>query len=166
MKKPKISIISAIGRKTRIIGKEGGNLPWKISEDFKHFKETTMNHPMIMGRKTWEEFGGNPLPGRLHIVITRQENYSVPENVFVVKNIEEAIKRSGELDTEEIFIIGGGQIYREGMRFSDRLYLTLVDTDMTGPVTFPEYEDFNKVISARESSDENFKYEFVVLEKE
>ncbi len=164
--KPRVSLIAAIARNTRVIGKEGGHLPWRIPEDFKHFKDTTMGHPIIMGRTTFEEFGGKLLPGRTHIVITRQADYVAPEGVIVAHSIEDAITRASEIDAHEIFIIGGGQIYTAALPFADRLYLTLVDTDITGPVKFPKYESqFNKIVSRRESKDENFVYEFVVLEK-
>jgi dihydrofolate reductase len=164
--KPTISLIAAIARTTRVIGKEGGHLPWHIPEDFKHFKQTTMGHPIIMGRTTFEEFGGKLLPGRTHIVITRQADYAVPEGVIVAHSIAEAIERAAAIDQKEIFIIGGGQIYAAALPFADRLYLTLVDADITGPVTFPEYGSrFSKIVSRRESKDENFAYEFVVLEK-
>jgi dihydrofolate reductase len=164
--KPRVSLIAAIARTSRVIGKEGGHLPWRIPEDFKHFKDTTMGHPIIMGRTTFEEFGGKLLPGRTHIVITRQADYVAPEGVIVTHSIEDAIARASEIDAHEIFIIGGGQIYTTALPFADRLYLTLVNTDITGPVKFPDYESrFNKIVSRRESTDENFVYEFVVLEK-
>ncbi len=164
--KPKISVIAAISRTNRVIGKEGGHLPWHIPEDFKHFKETTMGHPMIMGRTTFEEFGGKLLPGRTHIVVTHQTDYKAPEEVIVAHSIEEAIAWGAKIDANEIFIIGGGQIYTAALPFADRLYLTLVDTDVTGPVTFPEYESqFSKIVSRCVSKDDNFAYEFVVLEK-
>ena len=164
--KPAISLIAAITRNTRVIGKEGGHLPWYIPEDFKHFKQTTTGHPIIMGRTTFEEFGGKLLPGRTHIVITRQADYAVPNGVIVAHSITEAIERASAIDRKEIFIIGGGQIYAAALPFADRLYLTLVDADIIGPVTFPEYESqFSKIISRRESRDENFAYEFIVLEE-
>lgn len=164
--KPIISLIAAIARNTRVIGKEGGHLPWHIPEDFKHFKQTTMGHPIIMGRTTFEEFGDKLLPGRTHIVITRQADYAVPDGVIVAHSIAEAIERAAAIDQKEIFIIGGGQIYTAALPFADRLYLTLVDTNIDGPVKFPEYKSrFNKIVSRRESKDENFAYEFVVLEK-
>jgi len=181
--KPKISLISAIDRISRTIGKEGGGLPWHIPEDFKYFKEKTMGHPIIMGRTTWEEFSNKPLPGRHHIVITRQNNYTIsPENldkVSVVASIGEAIDLATKLENEnkifcevenkkpEIFIIGGAQIYELALPYADRLYLTLVDANIDGPKKFPDYTaaGFSKIISSYKSSDENFNYEFVVLEK-
>jgi len=181
--KPRISLISAIDRQSRTIGKEGGGLPWRIPEDFKYFKEKTMGHPIIMGRTTWEEFNNKPLPGRHHIVITRQNNYEVsPENldkVSVVASIDEAIALAQKLEAgnkmfdeeenkePEIFVIGGAQIYELALPYTDRLYLTLVDANIDGPKKFPDYAavGFSKIISSQKSSDENFNYEFVVLEK-
>ena len=165
MKTPKISLISAISRDNRSIGNENGGLPWRISEDFKYFKEKTMGHPMIMGRKTFEEFP-KPLPGRTHIVITRDETYKAPEGVVVTSSIEEAIEEGSKIDSEEVFIIGGAQIYKLGLPFADRLYLTLVNTDFDSSIKFPEYSknDF-EVTKSKKSSDENFSYEFVVLDR-
>lgn len=164
--KPRISAITAIGSQNRTIGTADGKIPWHIPEDFKYFKEATMGHPIIMGRKTFESFGGRLLPGRKHIVITRKENYAAPDEVLVVGNLETAIEEATELDGEEIFIIGGGQIYAEALPFLDRLYLTIVHTDVDGPVKFPEYSEyFSQEISMRKSADENFDYEFLVLEK-
>jgi dihydrofolate reductase len=181
----KISLISAIDRESRTIGKEGGGLPWRIPEDFKYFKEKTIGHPIIMGRTTWEEFGGKPLPGRHHIVITRQTDYKIADEtsdrVSVAETIEKALelaseiennshkenKFSGENKEKEIFVIGGAQIYELALSYANRLYLTLVDAHLDGPVKFPDYKTvgFTKIISSRQSSDENFSYEFVVLEK-
>jgi dihydrofolate reductase len=181
--KPKISLISAIDRQSRTIGKEGGGLPWRIPEDFKYFKEKTMGHPIIMGRTTWEEFNNKPLPSRHHIVITHQNNYEVsPENldkVSIVTSIDEAIDLAIKSESEnknfyekdhkepEIFIIGGSQIYEIALPFADRLYLTLVDANIDGPKKFPDYEaaGFSKIISSQKSQDENFTYEFIILEK-
>lgn len=183
-KKITISLISAIDRQSRTIGKEQGGLPWRIPEDFKYFKEKTMGHPIIMGRTTWEEFNNKPLPGRHHIVITRQTNYEVsPENidkVSVVTSINEAIDLAKKLEGQkinlcevpqnsepEIFIIGGSQIYELALPYADRLYLTLVDAHIDDSKKFPDYESagFSKIVSSIKSSDENFTYEFVILEK-
>lgn len=167
MKKPTISLISAINKKTRAIGKEDGGLIFKISEDMKHFRETTTNHPIIMGKNTWEEFREKPLPNRTHIIVTRDTNYKTTEGVLIAHSIEEAIKIASEIDREEIFIIGGGQIYALGLPYADRLYLTLIDSDIDGPVKFPDYESasFTKIVESRKSSREGFEYEFVTLEK-
>lgn len=164
--KPKISLIAAIGSQNRVLANEKGEIPWHISEDFKYFKEITMGHPIIMGRKTFETFP-RPLPGQPHVVISRlEENFLPPVGIFSASSIKEALTKAADLDKEEIFIIGGGQIYKQSIAFADRLYLTIVETDMKGPVVFPEYSKvFSKTISSRKSSDENFNYEFVILEK-
>lgn len=169
MKNIKVSIIAAIQKNNRSIGKESGGLPWHIPEDFKHFKETTTDHVIIMGRTTWEEFKNKPLPNRKHIVITRQDNYIVPEGVLVSHSIEDAISKGKEIaDTKnqnEIFIIGGSQIYSLGMNFSDKLYLTLVNADVYSSKKFPEYSEFRKIISSRKSNNEEYEYKFIVLER-
>jgi dihydrofolate reductase len=167
---PQISLIAAIAKDTRIIGNEA-KIPWHIPEDFKYFKETTMGHPMIMGRKTFETFP-KLLPGRTHIVLTRNEDYEVPEGVIIANSIEKAIGEAKKVSSEnkgtrEIFIIGGGQVYELGMKYADKLYITIVDTEVEGNIFFPEYESvFTKTVSEKTSSDKNFSYTFKILEKE
>ncbi|HRY30871.1 MAG TPA: dihydrofolate reductase [Candidatus Paceibacterota bacterium] len=169
----RISLIAAIARGTRTVGKEGGGIPWHIKEDFRDFKEKTMGHPLIFGRKTWEEFGGRPLPGRTHIIVTKDTGYEVPEGHFVCDSVESAIEKAQEIEEAqnsnggEIFVAGGAQIYAAAIKHADRVYLTVVDVDMDGPTKFPDYtaEGFTKVVSSRKSSDENYSYEFLVLEK-
>ncbi|MDA8611434.1 dihydrofolate reductase [Candidatus Pacebacteria bacterium] len=159
-----ISAIAAIGKENRVIGNKG-QIPWHISEDFKYFKETTSGHPIIMGRKTFETFK-SPLPGRTHIVITRDKNYKASNGVIIVDSVAnaivEAVKQEGG---QEIFIIGGGQIYEAALPFVDRLYLTLVDGKFEGDAFFPDYSEFKKEISSRDSEEGSFRYRFVVLEK-
>lgn len=141
MNKPVVSIIVAVGTVNSIIGKENGDLPWdKISEDMKHFRKTTMGHPIIMGRKTWETFGSRPLPGRTSIVITRNSDYKVSEGVIVASSLQEAISKASLIDQNEIFIIGGGQIYKEAMEsgVADSLYITQVQGTFEGDVKFPK----------------------------
>ncbi len=159
-----INAIAAIGQNNRVIGNKG-QIPWYIPEDFEHFKKTTMGHPIIMGRKTFETFP-KPLPGRTHIVITRDNSYQVPSGVFVAQSINRAIEiAKKQPGSEEIFIIGGGEIYKMAMPFIERLYLTLVEGDFEGDTFFPEYLEFKKEISSKESQNDNFKYKFLVLEK-
>jgi dihydrofolate reductase len=140
MSKPKVSIIVAVGTVNSVIGKENGDLPWdKISEDMKHFRKTTTGHPIIMGRKTWETFGSRPLPGRTSIVITRKNDYEVPEGVIVVSSLQEAIDKAFEIDHNQIFIIGGGEIYKQAIEseVADSLYITQVQGTFEGDVKFP-----------------------------
>jgi dihydrofolate reductase len=136
-------ILSAIAAmaSNRVIG-TAGDLPWKIPEDFKFFKDKTMGHIMIMGRKTYDSFGGKPLPGRLHVVITRQKNY-FPEGVSVFNSIEDALafcRTQTAKWGEEIFIIGGGEIYSAMLPLTDRIYLTEIHREFPGDTRFPEFD--------------------------
>lgn len=163
---PTISMIAAVADRTRAIGTADGKIPWYIKEDFQYFKEKTMGHPIIMGRNTFLSFGGRVLPGRPHVVVTLERDFEAPAGVYVTNNIDDAIRHASTLDSEEIFIIGGGQIYASTIHLVDRLYITLIRTNIDGPVKFPEYEHlFSKVVTARKSRDENFEYEFQVLER-
>lgn len=159
-----ISAIAAIERENRVIGNKG-KIPWHIAEDFAYFKQITMGHPIIMGRKTFETFK-KPLPGRTHIVITRDKTYQAPEGVLIASSAEEAIQIAQDTEGgDEIFIIGGGQIYETALPLIDRLYLTIVDGAFEGDAFFPDYSEFKKEISTRESEEDSLKYRFVVLEK-
>ncbi len=135
-----VSLVVAMAR-NRVIGRDGG-LPWHIPGDLKLFKKTTMGKPIIMGRKTWESLG-RPLPGRPHIVLTRDESYKAA-GAHVVNTLEEALSvaegLAGALETDEIMVIGGAEIYRLALPRADRLYLTEVDLSPEGDATFPEYE--------------------------
>lgn len=158
----KISFIAAISI-NRVIGRDN-KIPWHLSEDLKRFKNLTLGHPVIMGRKTFESIG-RPLPKRINIVITRDESYS-PEGVEVTHSIEEAIELAKQKEgSEEIFIIGGGQIYSQSMHLADKLYLTIVDQEVEGDVFFPDYSEFKKVTFEQEGEENNLRYKFIDLEK-
>ncbi len=126
-----ISIIAAM-TKNRVIGRDGA-LPWRIPEDLRQFREVTMGHPIIMGRKTFEQIG-RPLPGRLNIVLTRQSDYRVP-GCRVCHSLADAL--SACTGTDEIFICGGGEVYRQTISLADRIYLTVVDGECSGDTFFP-----------------------------
>ncbi len=159
--KPKISIIAALA-KNRVIG--GGNtMLWHIKEDFKRFKEITSGHPVIMGRKTFESIG-RPLPMRTNIVISRDAK-QVADGVVMASSLEEAILNAAVIDEHEVFIIGGGQIYKEALPLADKLYLTLVDLDVAGDTYFPDCSEFSKITYKKESHDENYSYTFLELER-
>lgn len=117
-------------------------LLWHISEDLKHFKATTMGKPMIMGRKTFESFGGKPLPGRDHIVISRTPQAD-ESRVFWVRTIDEAIEKAATFNSEEIIIVGGGEIYKQTMSMIDRLYITIVDRDYEGDIKLSAFQDIH-----------------------
>src|SRR3989344_887155 len=151
----KISIIAAIS-KYRELGKDNKML-WHIPEDMLNFKN------IIMGRKTYESIG-KPLEGRTNIIITKNKNYKV-EGAFVVHSLEEAISLGESRDASEIFIIGGGNIYHQAIRLTDKLYLTIVDGKFEADTFFPDYSEFNKVLFKREGSDQNYKFTFLELSK-
>lgn len=154
-----ISIIAAIG-KNRELGKNN-KLLWNIPEDLNHFRKITAGHAVIMGRKTHESIG-RALPKRINIVITRDSNYK-SEVCTVCTSLNEALdfaKKSGET---EAFIIGGGEIYKQAIGLADKLYLTLVDGSFDADTFFPEYPEFNKVVSKEIHHDENYNYTFLEL---
>jgi dihydrofolate reductase len=168
MNKPRISIIAAFDDK-RGLGKNNGLL-FKIPEDFKRLRTLTTGHPLVMGRKTFASLG-RLLPNRSHIVIThdpsRLQTLSYqPEAVAtsIVEGIEKAKSFPG---SEEIFIFGGGQIFREAIEkdLVDRLYLTLVKGDYGADTFFPDYPGFTKVIEKKEHVTEGYKYTFLTLER-
>lgn len=172
MEQIRISMIAAIGRR-REIGK-GNQLLWHIPDDLKRFRSLTNGHPCIMGRKTFESIVaivGKPLPNRTNIVITRDTSYKGPsfaEDIaapIIVSSIEDAIqlgkRKSGG---EEVFIIGGGEIYALGISYADKLYLTLIDDEKEGDSFFPEYEHiFKKKVYEEGREFEGTKYTWVDL---
>ncbi len=148
-----LSIIVAMAN-NRAIGKDN-QLLWHLPEDLKYFKRVTMGKPMIMGRKTFESIG-RPLPGRLNIVVTRQQSWQ-HEGVKVVHSVEDA-KKLAEAQAyidgvDEIMLIGGAELYNTSIDHADKLYLTRVDADLDGDAFFPDVD--NK--KWREVSREEFK---------
>jgi dihydrofolate reductase len=162
MSKVRVSAIAAISAGDRGLGKDN-NLLWRIPEDMKHFRSLTMGHPVITGRKNFESMS-RALPGRVNIIVTRDHSYR-QENCIVVHSIEEAIQKGGELDEEEVFIIGGGEIYKAALPYTDRLYLTLIEGEKEADIFFPEYPEFTKKISEEKGAYEGTSYSFVTLER-
>ena len=162
----KVSIIAGVAE-NMVIGREN-NLLWNIPEDMKRFREITSGHPVIMGRKTFESLPltFRPLPNRTNIVVTRDSSYKVPEGVIVVNSVEEALKIAKGKDKEEIFIIGGGQIYAQTIGLADKLYLTIVKGEFEGDTFFPDYKkDFKRVVFEKDGEHELYKYKFLELER-
>lgn len=157
----KISIVAAIGN-NRELGKDN-KLLWHIPEDMQHFKTITWGHPVIMGRKTYESIG-KPLEGRINIVITKDKNFK-PEGVLVAHTIEEAISIGESRDSTEIFIIGGGSVYHQTLKFADKLYLTVVEGIFEADTFFPEYSEFKKVIFKKVGNYKDYNYTFLELSK-
>jgi dihydrofolate reductase len=159
-----LSLIAAIG-KNREIGKNNALL-WHLPNDFAYFKKTTEGHPVIMGRKTFEAIG-RPLPNRQNVVVTGDQTY-MKEGVTIVHSLEEALALFKNKD-EEVFIIGGAQIYTQALPYADNLYLTEVDAIFDADTFFPEFEDgtWEKVSDDPHLSDEKhqFSYNFVKYKK-
>ena len=149
-----------------IIGIKNG-LPWKLSNDFKYFKNKTWGMPVIMGRNTYDSMEKD-LPGRINIVVTTKTDWH-PENVFVTHTIDEAIAKAKESDAKEIFIIGGGEIFKQTIEIVDRIYITRVHTTVEGDTSYPEVDTSQWKQTKAESfpADEknNYPYTFEVWNK-
>lgn len=163
-----LSLIAALGE-NRVIGVDN-SMPWHLPGDFKYFKATTLGKPIIMGRKTWDSLG-RPLPGRLNIVVSRQTDLAL-EGAEVFPSLDAAVQRAEEWakaqGADELMLIGGAQLYAQGLEQADRLYLTRVALSPEGDAWFPEF-DLNqwKLVSNIENPAEGDKpaYNFEVWEK-
>ena len=151
-----VSIIVAIAQNGTIGDKN--SLLWHIKEDMRFFRTTTSGHPVIMGRKTFESLGSKPLPKRTNIVITRADREF--EGALTAHSLEEAIRMAGA--DEEIFIMGGAQIYREALSVADRMYITRVERDYEGDTSFPEidFSQWKLVDVVRHERGEEYEYPF------
>ena len=157
----RISIIAAIAE-NRALGKDN-KLLWHISEDLKRFKSLTSGHPIIMGRKTFESIG-RPLPHRTNVVVTSRE-YFKTQGVVATHSFKEAIRAAESVENDEIFIIGGGQIYEQAIGIADKLYLTLVEGKFKADTFFPDYSKFKKVIREEPGKSAGYRYKFLELER-
>lgn len=139
-----------------------GDLPWELPEDMKFFRDKTKGHSMIMGRKTFESIG-RPLPHRLNVIVTRQKDYKV-DGAIVVESIEAAIElcktRVDEFG-DEIFIIGGGEIYKQSLPLVNRIYLTRIHREFSGETKYPDLSksDFKLVNSLERKEPIPFTFE-------
>lgn len=152
-----ITLIVAMG-KNREIGKEN-QLLWHLPKDLKHFKELTSGHPIIMGRKTYESIG-KPLPNRTNIVISRKNDW-FEEGILIVGSIKEAVKFAKKID-EEVFVIGGGNIYEQTIDLADKLEVTLVDAVLDADTFFPKINEkvWQKTNEERHQKDEKNEFDF------
>ncbi len=153
-----VSLIVAMDRR-RGIGKDN-RLPWRLSADMKRFRELTMGHYLIVGRKTFESIG-KPLPGRQMIIVTRQAGVQA-EGCFVVNSVDEALRLARERGESEAFVIGGAEIYAQTLALADRLYLTLVDAEVEADTFFPEFVENEWLAQemAQHEADEKNQYPF------
>ena len=165
---PEICIIAALSEKNRIIGKDG-QIPWRIPADLKHFRELTVPHPIIMGRKTFQSIG-RVLPKRLNIVVSRTISRIIGNpDLVTADTVEGAINLAKDYDRDRIFIMGGGEIYQQAMPLAERLFLTLVELpvegDFEGDTFFPDYSAFGNVVSEEPGEENGIKFRFVELER-
>jgi dihydrofolate reductase len=162
-KKPRVSVIAALAR-NRVIGIEN-RLPWRLPEDLAHFKALTLGHPILMGRKTFESLG-RPLPGRTNIVITHNPDYC-KEGCQVADSIPAALALCSEVD--EVFFIGGAELYAQVIPLADCLYLTEVDIEAQGDAWFPDYDAsaFREVSRESHTGEKGdaLEFDFVVYER-
>jgi len=142
-------------------------LLWNISEDLQHFKKVTIGHVVIMGDKTLESMNSKPLPNRTNVIISNNPDYKV-EGCLIAHSLEESLEIAKQEEKNgEIFIIGGGSIYTQMLKFVDKLYLTIVDDKPANVDTFfPEYPEFTKIILEEVQESSGYKYKFIELVKE
>lgn len=151
--------------KNNVIGKDN-DLVWHLPADFKFFKQTTMGHTLIMGRKTFESLG-NPLPNRNSWVVTRNEDYFA-EGITTFHDLDGAIKAAENSGLQTVFILGGGEIYRQSMDIADKLILTEIEEEFEGDTYFPDVDkNVWKEISREEhNADVKNKYDFAFVQYE
>ncbi len=138
-----------------VIGNNGG-LPWRYPEDLKHFKSTTLGNTIVMGRGVFEELNETPLPGRRNIVLSRSKSY---DGVETYKSLDEAL---GNIQDEEVFIIGGGVLYQQTLPIVDKMIVTEIKKEYEGDTFFPEYRDEIGSSWVEQSRDERDDLSFIV----
>ncbi len=161
-RKPRLSLIAAVAA-NGVIGSDNA-LPWRLPEDLKRFKALTLGHPVIMGRKTYESIG-RPLPGRRNIIVTRNAAYAA-EGCETASSLGNALAACNGT-AEEVFVIGGAQIYAEALPLAQRLYLTEIGRDFPGDARFPEFDRGAWRETAREwhRAEEGIEFDFAVYDR-
>lgn len=165
----KLCLVVAMAQ-NRVIGRDN-QLPWRLPKDLAYFKQVTMNHPIVMGRKTFDSIG-RPLPGRENIVVTRQQNWSA-EGAVVARSLEQALALARDLaknkGLNKVMLIGGSELYTQSLELADRLYLTEVLANVEGDAYFPEFsrEQWDEIERSEHSADQSnpYDYAFVVLNR-
>ena len=159
MTSPRLTLIVARAR-NGVIGRDG-TLPWRLPEDLAFFKRTTMGHPIVMGRRTWESIG-RPLPGRRSIVVSRQAGFAAA-GAEVAASLDEALRLCA--GSAEVFVIGGAQFYAEALPLADRLIVTEIDADFEGDTYWPAPDPAQWREAAREhlppAGERSFALDFV-----
>jgi dihydrofolate reductase len=157
-----LSLIVAMSR-NRVIGRDN-RLPWHLPEDLKRFRKITTGHPVIMGRKTFESIG-RLLPNRENIILTRQPEYRVL-GAKIVASLDEALSHCHQSNPEqEVFILGGAEVYRQALPLVQRLYLTCIEQDVEGDATFPLFNWSDYKVIEEENRTDPLPFRFVTLER-
>lgn len=162
----RVTLIAAMAR-DRVLGRDG-TIPWRLPADLRRFKQRTMGHHLVVGRRTWDSIG-RPLPGRRMVVVTRQPDLSLPDEVTVAPSLDAALALAEAAGETEVFVAGGGEIYRRALPSADRLDLTEVDLVTGGDTFFPEIDegDWREITCEEHPADERnpHPYRFRVLER-
>ena len=171
-----VSLVAALAA-NRVIGRDNG-LPWQLPEDLKHFRLLTEGHAVVMGRKTFDSIlarAKRPLPKRESWVISRSPALALPEGVRLATSLEQALEELSareplatgdhEIATDEVFVIGGAQIYAAALPLADRLYLTLIDHPVEGDTYFPEWNALGFRLVSEDARREPFAFRFTVWER-
>lgn len=146
-------IISAVA-KNGVIGRSNGEMPWHVKEEFRHFKNTTLGFPIIMGRKSFDTLG-KPLKGRLNVVITNNPGFKLPfDEVKIFHSLKKAVDYFESLKQDKVFIIGGGKIYKQAVDFADEMIISFMDFEAEGDVLFPEFDNSKWDIVKREKREQ------------
>ncbi len=156
----RIALIAAAAQ-NGVIGRDN-QLPWRLPDEFRHFKQTTAGHHVIMGRRTWES-RGTPLPKRTNIVVTSQSDYSAP-GAIVVSSLAEALRVAEDAGEDEAFVIGGTRMYAEALAIADRLYLTRVHASFDGDAVFPSFDEslWREVERREHAVDDRHPYAYTI----
>jgi dihydrofolate reductase len=156
-----ISLIAALTT-NRVIGKNN-DLPWRLPDDMKYFMQTTRGHTVIMGRKNYDSLPDKfkPLPNRMNIVVTRQKDFSAP-GCTVVHSLEKAVELAKAANENEVFNIGGAELFTLGLANADRLYLTEIQTELAGDTYFPELKksEWTETSRTHHAADDRHAYAF------
>ncbi len=154
----RVSLIVAVAR-NGTIGRDG-RLPWRLPDDLRDFKRKTMGHHIIMGRRTFASLG-RPLPGRTHLVLSRNPEFAA-EGVRVVHGVPEALEVAAAAGETEAFVIGGAAVYRDALRLADRVYLTEVQAEVDGDVEFEALDPrrWRETSRVERQADDRHAYDF------
>ncbi len=161
--KTRLSLIVAMSR-NRVIGRDNA-IPWRLPSELKLFKSLTMGHHIVMGRKTYESIG-RLLPGRTTVIVTRNRDYAI-SGALIAHTLDDAVALCGNHD--EVFVIGGAELFNDALKIADRVYLTVIDADIAGDTVMPAFNpvDWKQASTQRYAADEKnlHDYTFSVFDR-